>query len=239
MNGSKALIQELVSAITNQQKVEPGSVVICPPFLLVSSLLEATKDTGIGVGAQNVHTELSGAYTGETSTPLLQELGIGYCIVGHSERREYFGEDDVLVNLKIKRLLEANIVPIYCVGELLEQREQNQHESTVIAQMKDGLKDLSADDLRRCVIAYEPVWAIGTGKTATPEQANSMHTVIRKQIAEIGGEDVAQQMQILYGGSVKGANANDLLGQSDIDGALVGGASLKADEFCKIIAAAS
>ena len=169
---------------------------------------------------------------------MLNEMDVKWCIVGHSERRAQFSETDAIVRQKVGILLQNRIQPIMCVGESLEEREAGKHEEVVVEQLKNGLSGLAADDQLRCTIAYEPVWAIGTGKTATPEQANSMHLVIRNQLAELATEQFATKMRILYGGSVNADNAEELLGQSEIDGALVGGASLKPDQFPGIITAA-
>ena len=214
-------------------------VVICPPDVLLSSMKKTFEGTRIAVGAQNVHSETSGAFTGETSALLLQECGAQWCIVGHSERRILFGETDEFIRSKTETLLKHGIRPILCVGETLEQRESGNHEEIVIAQLGNGLSGLAADDQLRCVVAYEPVWAIGTGKTASPEQANSMHMVIRNELEALASSEVADKMQILYGGSVNAENAETLLSQSEIDGALVGGAALKTDAFPQIVKAGS
>lgn len=208
---------------------------ICAPFPDLALLIEAFKDTNIGVGAQNVHFEDEGAYTGEVSVKMLKEIGVDYCIVGHSERRQYFAETDETVNLKIKKLLEGDIRPIMCVGESLQQRDCGVLFDFIRSQLKGGLEGISAEDLPKIVIAYEPIWAIGTGRTATPEQAEEMCAFIRNVLIENYGEDAADEVIIQYGGSVKPANATEIMNQDEIDGALVGGASLKADDFMKII----
>jgi len=238
MNGSFALIDEMLKVLSPLVENTTCEVVICPPDVLLSSMKKAFEGTRIAVGAQNVHSETSGAFTGETSAPLLQECGAQWCIVGHSERRMLFGETDEFIRSKTETLLKHGIRPILCVGETLEQRESGNHEEVVIAQLGKGLSGLAADDQLRCVVAYEPVWAIGTGKTAS-EQANSMHRVIRKELESLASPEVADKMQILYGGSVNGENAETLLSQSEIDGALVGGASLKTDAFPQIVIAGS
>ncbi|MBF0239684.1 MAG: triose-phosphate isomerase [SAR324 cluster bacterium] len=241
MNGSIALVTEMVNAIRENTKVEQGvcQAAICPPFTLLGIAQDAVKGTKIGLGAQNVYTELSGAYTGEISVELLKECHSTYCIIGHSERRSYFNESDSFIHDKLTVLLKHGIKPILCVGESLEQRESGKHETTVIAQIQEDLKGISPEMMAQCVVAYEPIWAIGTGKTATPEQANDMHKLIRKELKSLSNETIASKMLILYGGSVNAANAQTLLSQSDIDGALVGGASLKPVDFCKIIQAGS
>lgn len=239
MNGSLSLIQEMLNTLTGQVSSSSCSVVICPPSPFLISLGSLLADTPFKIGAQNVHSKESGAYTGENSALFLKELEVSYCIVGHSERRAYFAESNADIHAKMERLFEVGVQPILCVGESLEQRESGEHESTVMEQLQEGLKGFTVEQLSQCVIAYEPVWAIGTGKTATPEQANSMHQVIRTQIKSLASENIAEAMQILYGGSVNAKNAETLLGQSDIDGALVGGASLKPNDFCTIIQAGS
>ncbi len=208
---------------------------ICAPFTDLDVLVEAFRGSGIGVGAQNVHFADSGAYTGEISAAMLQEIGVDYCIVGHSERRQYFAETDETVNLKLKKLLETEIRPIMCVGESLEQRDAGELFDVVRTQLTDGLAGISAEDVTRIVIAYEPIWAIGTGRTATPEQAEEMCAFIRKVLIELYGEDAADEMILQYGGSVKPANATEIMNMDEIDGALVGGASLKAADLMAII----
>ena len=208
---------------------------ICAPFTDLEVLKEAFEGTDIGVGAQNVHFADSGAYTGEISTAMLQEIGVDYCIVGHSERRQYFAETDETVNLKLKKLLETEIRPIMCVGESLEQRDAGELFDVVRKQLTDGLAEIPAEDAVKIVIAYEPIWAIGTGRTATPEQAEEMCAFIRSVLIELFGEDTADEMILQYGGSVKPANATEIMNMDEIDGALVGGASLKAADFMAII----
>ena len=210
-------------------------VAICAPFTQLETLVEAFKGTGIGVGAQNVHFEKEGAYTGEISVPMLQYIGVDYCIVGHSERRQYFNETDETVNLKLKALLETDITPILCVGEDLSQREAECQNSVVAAQVKKALKDIPAGKAEKLVIAYEPVWAIGTGKTASPAQANQMCSLIREILIEMYGEETADRVIIQYGGSVKPENAAETMNMDEIDGALVGGASLEPLKFIEIV----
>ena len=208
---------------------------ICAPFVHLAELKKAFEGTGIGVGAQNAHYEDEGAYTGEISVMMLEDMGIDYCVIGHSERRQYFAETDETVNKKLKRLFAGPITPILCVGENLDQREKEEQYAVVKEQLVGGLADISAADAAKLVIAYEPVWAIGTGKTATPEQAEDMCEYIRNTMEELYNEEVADAVIIQYGGSVKPANATDIMNMSNIDGALVGGASLKANDFIEII----
>ena len=208
---------------------------ICAPFVHLALLKEAFKGTDIKVGAQNAFYEDEGAYTGEVSVMMLEDLGIDYCVIGHSERRQYFGETDETVNKKLKRLFAGPVTPILCVGENLEQREKEEQYAVVKEQLVGGLADIPAADAAKIVIAYEPVWAIGTGKTATPEQAEDMCEYIRNTMEELYDEEVADAVIIQYGGSVKPANATDIMNMSNIDGALVGGASLKAEDFMEII----
>lgn len=208
---------------------------ICAPYTNLEALVETFKDTGIGVGAQNVHFAEEGAYTGEISVSMLEEIGVDFCIVGHSERRQYFGETDETVNLKLKKLFEGSIRPIICVGESLEERDEGKAFDKVRGQLQKGLDGIPAENIERLVIAYEPIWAIGTGRTATPQQAGEMCAFIRNTLIELYGEDVADQVIIQYGGSVKPANATEIMNMDEIDGALVGGASLKAGDFMEII----
>ncbi len=222
--------EDFVSEIKDAINTDEVDVVICPNFVSldrISSLLDGTK---IKLGAQNVHTEDKGAYTGETSVNMLAAVGVEYCIVGHSERRQYFAETNQIVNLKAKKLLEKDINPIVCVGETLEEREANTMFDVVEKQVRESLEGIEEAQMKRnVVIAYEPIWAIGTGKTATAEQANEMCKFIREVVAKMYNETVAEAVRIQYGGSVKPANANEILNMSDIDGALVGGASLTND----------
>ena len=208
---------------------------ICAPFVHLAQLKAAFEGTGIGVGAQNAHYEDEGAFTGEISVKMLEDIGVDYCVIGHSERRQYFAETDETVNKKLKRLFAGPITPIMCVGEHLEQREAEEQYAVVKEQLVGGLADIAAADVAKLVIAYEPVWAIGTGKTATPEQAEDMCEYIRNVIEELYDEDVADAVVIQYGGSVKPANATEIMNMGNIDGALVGGASLKANDFMEII----
>ncbi len=208
---------------------------ICAPFTDLQTLVDCFRGTKIGVGAQNVHFADEGAYTGEISARMLEEIGVDYCIVGHSERRQYFAETDETVNLKLKKLLQTPIRPIMCVGESLEQRDAGQLFDVVRGQLERGLADIPEQDLPRIVIAYEPIWAIGTGRTATPEQAEEMCAFIRKTLIELYSEEAADEVILQYGGSVKPANASEIMNMDEIDGALVGGASLKAADLMAII----
>ncbi len=209
---------------------------ICAPYVQLEALVDAFKGTGIGVGAQNVHFEDEGAFTGEISVAMLKEIGVDYCIIGHSERRRYFGETDDTVNLKLKKLLkESHIVPILCVGESLEQRDSGKEKEIVSKQIRKAFEGIVADDAKKIVVAYEPIWAIGTGRTATPEQAEEMCALIRKTIEELYDEETCDEVIIQYGGSVKPENASEIMNMYEIDGALVGGASLIPTKFMDII----
>ena len=209
---------------------------VCAPFTQLETLKEAFAGTGIGVGAQNVHFEDEGAFTGEISVAMLSEIGVDYCIVGHSERRQYFGETDETVNLKLKKLLtDSSITPILCVGEDLAQRDAGEEKAVVKAQIEKAFADISAEDAAETVIAYEPVWAIGTGRTASPQQAEDMCAWIRGALEELYDEDTCDRVVIQYGGSVKPENATEIMNMDEIDGALVGGASLIPSKFMDII----
>ncbi len=210
-------------------------ILICAPFTALYALKKVLNGSKIKLGAQNMHFEESGAYTGEISAIMLKDIGVDYVLIGHSERRQYFSESDEFLNKKIKTALKFNLKPILCVGETLEQREANAEKETVRSQIINGLHDINIECLKNIVIAYEPVWAIGTGKTATSKQANEIISYIRSVIKELYNDSVSENIIIQYGGSVKGSNASEIMAESDIDGALVGGASLKADEFIKII----
>ena len=214
-------------------------VVVCVPFVNIPTALKAFKDLRISVGAQNLFYEKSGAYTGEVSADMLKDLGVKYVIIGHSERRQYFGETDFTVNKKVLAALEAGLHPIICVGESLEQRELGITMELIALQVKSALAGVPAEKLRKCVIAYEPVWAIGTGKTATGEQAAEVCGFIRATIRAMYGARIARSVTIQYGGSMNPANAAELLGHEDIDGGLIGGASLDAGKFMDIVNAAN
>ena len=212
-------------------------VVVCPPFTAISTVADLAEDTPIRVGAQNVFHEESGAYTGEVSPSMLTDLGVSYVIVGHSERRSIFKEADRCVNKRVRIVLQHGMSPILCVGESLNQRESGETVAFIYSQLEMGLHGVPAEEMPEVVIAYEPIWAIGTGRTATAEQAGEVCQSIREKIATMYTPEIAEQVRILYGGSVKPENAKEILAQSHVDGALVGGASLKADSFAGIIKA--
>lgn len=239
MNRTVAEALELIDGLkVGAAEMDAVEVLVCPPFTDLAAVVEATEGTPIMVGAQSVHWAESGAFTAEISADMLKEIPVAYVIIGHSERRQYFGETDETVNLRLKAALAAGLKPIVCFGETLEQRQAAETQAVVETQVKGGLADMTAEQMKQVVLAYEPVWAIGTGMTATPDQAQEVHAFVRGLISELFG-DVAEDIQILYGGSVKAANAAELMGQPDIDGGLVGGASLKAEDFLGIIRNAS
>ncbi len=235
MNMTKDAALKYVAELKDKVKDTDVEVVICPPFTLLSILKDACEGTNIKVGSQNMYWEESGAFTGEVSPVMLKDLGIDYCIIGHSERRQYFGETDETVNKKIKAALNHGIIPIVCVGETLEERNEGKTESLLKEQVTEAFKGISDDETRNIVVAYEPIWAIGTGETATPEMANSAIAYIRELIKGLYNDDISEEIRIQYGGSVKPSNAEELMKQNDIDGALVGGASLKADSFSEVV----
>jgi len=236
MNKNYQQGRDLTLQIVNKLQPSNTVVIVCPPFTHLQNTNTAINDiSNLHLGAQNCHQEESGAYTGEISTDMLKSCGCDFVIIGHSERREYFGESDALLAQKIDRALATGLRPIFCCGEPLPIREKGTHAAHVGEQVKNSLFHLSADQMKRVVVAYEPIWAIGTGKTASPEQAQDMHQVIRKLIADQFSEELAETTSILYGGSVKPTNAAELFSKPDVDGALVGGASLKADDFIDII----
>jgi triosephosphate isomerase len=204
----------------------------------MGTVSEELEGSQIALGAQNMHQESSGAYTGEVSAEMLRDLYVTYVILGHSERRQYFGESSKSVNKKILSTVAGNLKPIYCIGETLDQRERNETLEVVQTQIREGLQDFPDSQVENLVIAYEPVWAIGTGKTATDEMAQEVHSFIRKTLAEIFGENAAETIRILYGGSMNAQNASGLLSQDDVDGGLIGGASLTPKPFCEIVQAA-
>ena len=230
-----ALIDELIPAV----KDADCEVVICTPFTSLVTAVEKTRGTNIHVGAENVHFEKSGAFTGEISADMLVDLGVEYVITGHSERRQYFAETDETVNKRTRAALAAGLKVIVCVGENLTQREQGVTEELVRMQTKIALRDVTAEEMKNIVIAYEPVWAIGTGKTATSDQAQEVCAAIRKVLGEVYGEAVAKATTIQYGGSMNAGNADELVAKPDVDGGLIGGASLKADAFAAIVKAAA
>ena len=215
--------------------IEGVKMAVCPPFVYLSSVVQVLQDSNIDVGAQNMYPEPEGAYTGEIAAPMLLDVGCRYVIVGHSERRHVMGEPDDFINQKLLKALEAGLEPILCLGEKLEQRQAGDTEDVVSGQLKAGLADVSAQQMARVTVAYEPVWAIGTGETATPEQAEQVHAYLRGQLEELYDADVAEGTVIQYGGSVKPHNAADLMSMPNVDGALVGGASLNAETFVPII----
>ncbi|MDR0841489.1 MAG: triose-phosphate isomerase [Christensenellaceae bacterium] len=228
---AKALITELIPLAANAA----CDVVVCPPFVDLALAVELTRGTSIGVGAQNIHWAPKGAFTGEISASMLKEIGVGYAIIGHSERRQYFGETDATVNSRAKAAIEAGITPIICVGESLAQREGNETEAIVSGQVKAALEGIPAQAVAALVIAYEPIWAIGTGKTATDEQANETVGTIRATVAQLYGQATADALRIQYGGSMNPKNVKGLMAQSEIDGGLIGGASLSAADFAQVI----
>jgi len=238
MNLDRAMARELAAAVAARQ-AEAGraELVLCPPAVYLETVGNAIAGSGVALGAQNAHAMPGGAYTGEVADCMLLDLGCRFVILGHSERRLLCGETDAAVNAKAKAALAAGLMPIVCVGETLEDREGGRTEAVVTTQINGSLAGLSAADLARTVVAYEPVWAIGTGKVATPQQAQEVHALIRGLLATLASPAVAAGVRIQYGGSVKPDNAADLARQPDIDGALVGGASLKADDFLGIAAA--
>jgi triosephosphate isomerase (TIM) len=210
-------------------------IVVCPPYTDVDAAIAAAKGSNVAIGVQNVHWKADGAYTGEISAPMLLSLGVTHVIIGHSERRQYFGETDDTVNLRLKAALEAGLTPICCVGEVLEEREAGLCDDVLRRQCVRAFHAISARKAAKLVVAYEPVWAIGTGKNATPEIASQAHAVIRREATEVFGEELSSKLRILYGGSVKPDNVAELMAQEEIDGALVGGASLDAKSFAAIV----
>ena len=236
LHGTVNLISDLKKEM-NGKNIE-AEVIICPPFISLETASTLLKDSSIKLGAQNMYFEESGAFTGEVSPSMLKSVDCEYVILGHSERRTIFGENDQVINKKIKTAIKFGLKPIFCIGETLEEREKGITFKVVETQIQNGLKDLSENDLSNLIIAYEPVWAIGTGRNATPQQAQEVHQFIRGLISKLYSSNFARQLVIQYGGSVKADNAQELLSQPDIDGALVGGACLKADSFIKIVSAA-
>lgn len=238
---SEAIV--LTQQLCNQynRKWDNVDIVVCPPAIDIKSVYTVIDfdKTKIAVGAQNVHWEESGAFTGEISIPMIKEAGCEFCIVGHSERREMFNETDTSVNLKVKALIEADIAPIVCVGESPSMRDSGDYVGFIVAQVRAALAGLDEADMKKVVIAYEPIWAIGTGRTATPEQAEEVCAAIRATIADMFGKGVADACRVLYGGSMNVGNVESLLAQPDIDGGLIGGAALQSDSFRQLIEAAS
>jgi triosephosphate isomerase len=235
MHMTKGEALDYISELKGKVEGTDVEVVICPPAIFLDSLKQGTKGSNIKIGAQNMHWEEKGAFTGEISPIMLKDLSIDYCIIGHSERRQYFGETNETVNKKIKAALNHDIIPILCVGETLDIRNEGNTESLLKEQITEAFKDIDSMDAKKIVVAYEPIWAIGTGETATPEMANNAIAYIRGVIKDIYDETISEEIRIQYGGSVKPNNAEELMNQNDIDGALVGGASLKADSFSQIV----
>ncbi|MHC4480120.1 MAG: triose-phosphate isomerase [Planctomycetota bacterium] len=237
LDGARAI--ELARALKEQfGELEAMRLAVCPPFVYLQGVAAVLEGSAIDVGAQNIYTEPEGAYTGEVAGAMLLDVGCRYVIVGHSERRHVIGETDQFINAKVHRALEVGLEPIVCLGERLQQREGGQTEEVVSAQLKAALEGVTSEQMAAVTIAYEPVWAIGTGRTATPQQAEDVHALLRGLLAGLYDADLAERTVIQYGGSVKPANAADLMGMPNVDGALVGGASLKADSFGGIIRAA-
>ncbi len=233
---TRQLIRELRNRLAGIDSA--ATVIVCPPTVALETAVDAARDTGIAVGAQNVYWETSGAFTGEVSPAMLEAVGVEYVLIGHSERRTIFGETDEDVNRKLHAVLRSDLTPVICLGESLGQREAGETEAVVRSQLGAGLEGVAPDHAGRLIIAYEPIWAIGTGKTATPEMVNDVHRLIRRTIADMFGGLAADGMSLLYGGSVKPENARSLMAEGDIDGVLVGGASLKNESFAEIVRAA-
>lgn len=233
---SKNLISKLIAGLSSE-KIN-CDVIVCPPYTSLSESSSLLKGSIIKLGAQNMYFEENGAFTGEISASMLKSAGCEYVILGHSERRTIFGETDELINKKIKKALISGLLPIFCVGETLQERESGVTNDVIKRQVTEGLKGISAEDMKKIIVAYEPVWAIGTGKTASPQQAEDVHAFIRGLVKSLYSNEIAEGLVIQYGGSVKPDNAKELLSQNDIDGALVGGACLKSESFIGIIVAA-
>lgn len=226
--------RQLLIEIINSDLKGDCQLVVAPPFIHLSTFAQLLSSSDIALGAQNCHQQDNGAFTGEVSAPMLKSVGVEYVILGHSERRSYYFEDSMSIAFKVTKALEQGLRPIYCCGETLDQRQEHQHFEIIRSQIKEGLFHLNEMELLNCVVAYEPVWAIGTGETASPEQAQEIHSFIRKTLASEYGEMVADNVSILYGGSVKPANAKELFTCPDIDGGLIGGAALNAADFAAI-----
>lgn len=235
MNKTPKEAKELINGLKGLVKDAMCDVVVCPPFVDLPAVLEAVKGTNIHVGAQNVHFAESGAYTGEISAEMLHSMGVEYAIIGHSERRQYFGETDKTVNQRTRAAVEGGLIPIVCVGETLEERDGGYTDALVAYQTKIALSGLIEEQVQSLIIAYEPVWAIGTGKTATALEADRVCGIIRDAVAEAYGNATAQAVRIQYGGSMNPGNARELMAQKDIDGGLIGGASLKPEDFSRVV----
>ena len=239
LNGSLDMAKSLVSAINQHCHTQSGvDAIICPPYPYLDTVKQIMTANNVFLGAQNAAQHESGAYTGEVSAEMVGEMGCQFVIVGHSERREYYGETDNIVAAKYMRIQSAGLTPILCVGESLEQREQGVMKDTIVNQVKAVIAEAGISSMSNAVLAYEPIWAIGTGKTASPEQAQEVHAILRSIVADQSAE-IADELRILYGGSVKASNAADIFSQPDIDGGLIGGASLDADQFNAIVSAGS
>jgi triosephosphate isomerase len=230
-SGAEALVKELIPLV----KDAACDVVVCPPYVDIPIVAPLIKGTNIGLGAQNMHFEPKGAYTGEVAADMLLELGVKYVILGHSERRQYFAETDENINKKAKAALTAGLTPIVCVGETLQQRESGVTDAFVSGQVRAALDGISGEDVKKLVIAYEPIWAIGTGKTATSQEANDTIKMIRDTVEAMFGAGVSDALRIQYGGSMNAKNASELMAMPEIDGGLIGGASLKAEDFSKVV----
>ena len=231
----KEAVDMLTALREEVDNLEDVEVVVCPAFTSLADCAAALQGSTIGLGAQNVHYDNQGAFTGELSTEMLIDSGCSYVIIGHSERRQYFKENDEFLNKKLAKILTTELTPILCCGETLEERESGKVEAVVLGQLENAMAGLTEESLSRIIIAYEPVWAIGTGKTATPEMAEEVHAMIRKWLARTYSRNLSDSIRILYGGSVKPDNISELMSQPDIDGALVGGASLDSGSFAKIV----
>lgn len=227
-----ALAKDVVAKVGS---VEDVNVAVCVPYISLSAVAGALEGSNVKLGAQDVHWEAKGAYTGKISCDMLKSVGVQYVIIGHSEQRTYFNETDETVNKKVKAVLESGLLPIVCIGETLEERKEGRMETVVETQTRGAFEGISKEDALKCTIAYEPVWAIGTGETATPEQANDAHKFVRSVLAGLYDEDTAESLVIQYGGSMKPENAKELLAQNDVDGGLIGGAALKAESFEGIV----
>ena len=236
LSASRKLAKQVVKKV-KKAKIKGTNVIIAPTFVNLERVAKVTKDSKVKVAAQNMHFEQSGAYTGEVSANMLKSVGVNTVILGHSERREYFGETDEMLAKKVDAALANKMKVIFCFGEVLEDRKSNNQEKVVESQIKNALFHLDAEAFKNIVLAYEPVWAIGTGETATPDQAQDMHAFIRKTLADQYGNEVAENVSILYGGSCKPSNAKEIFSKADVDGGLIGGAALNADDFLAIITA--
>ena len=235
MNKLQSEAKELAKELIPLVQSSVADCAVCVPYTNLEAVKEIFANTKIGVGAENAHWAESGAFTGEISAAMLEEIGISYCIVGHSERRQYFGETDETVNMRTASVIKHNMTAVVCVGELLEERELGKTEAVLTKQITEGLKNFTAEDFKKIIVAYEPVWAIGTGKTATAEDANATILFIRNTVKELFGEDVSSELRILYGGSMNTKNVDELMSMPEIDGGLIGGASLKAADFARIV----